>query len=142
MQPLRPRPIVLFEQKRRGKVARNLFHVDLRYPHPLITVPGFEVSQVRGCTMRIVNLGILQNFNGSVVSLLVSHGLLENNSNICVVVFDVGEPDRVSFSVRFSIPPYAFLQDSLVVVQPMITSVFCLRVSGNGPGCINTSSQN
>ena len=109
MQPLRPRPIVLFEQKRRGKVARNLFHVDLRYPHPLITVPGFEVSQVRGCTMRIVNLGILQNFNGSVVSLLVSHGLLENNSNICVVVFDGGEPDRVSFSVRFSIPPYAFL---------------------------------
>lgn len=50
-----------------------------RSPHPLFTVPGFETSQIRWCTMHCVNLGVLQNLNGSLVSLLFEHRNLVNH---------------------------------------------------------------
>ena len=49
----------------------------VRYPHPILGLDGFEVSQLRFCTMHIVNLGILHNVSGSLVSLLCEHGCLD-----------------------------------------------------------------
>ena len=40
----------------------------------MIALPGFQVQQLRWCTMHCINLGCLQAFNGSVLSLLCSHG--------------------------------------------------------------------
>lgn len=45
-----------------------------RYPHPMMALAGFEVRQLRWCTMHCINLGALQAFNGSVLSLLCSNG--------------------------------------------------------------------
>lgn len=56
--------------------------VPVRYPHPLINAPGFEVSMIKWCSMHCVNLGILQNLNGSLCSLLFSHGYSVPSSKI------------------------------------------------------------
>ena len=47
-----------------------------RFTHPLQSLPGFEVRQLRFCSMHTINLGVLQALNGSLLSLLCSHGCL------------------------------------------------------------------
>jgi len=42
-----------------------------RYEHPLFCAPAFSPKLIRFCSMHCVNLGILQNFNGSIVALLI-----------------------------------------------------------------------
>ena len=54
----------------------------IRYPHPILGLDGFEVSQLRFCTMHIVNLGILHNVSGSLVSLLSEHRCLDINTTM------------------------------------------------------------
>ena len=57
-----------------------------RFTHPLQSFPGFEVRQVRFCSMHTINLGILQALNGSSLPLLCSHGCLPVSSFWCTQV--------------------------------------------------------
>lgn len=63
-----------------------------------MNIPGFVPGMIRWCTMHCVNLGILQNFNGSVVSLLMEHGFLK----ICLTKTEVLFSYRVWTFVMFS----------------------------------------
>ena len=63
-----------------------------RWPHPICGLPGFQVAQIRFCSMHIVNLGILQNLMGSLISLLFQPGILTKMIIcffFCLVLFRV-----------------------------------------------------
>ena len=47
-----------------------------KVPHPILGLEGFQVYQLRFCSMHIVNLGILQNVTASCITLLCQHGNL------------------------------------------------------------------
>ena len=60
-----------FPRRSSANVIANVMPSEL---NPLTTIVGFRPSQIRWCSMHVLNLGVVQVVNGSAVQLLLEEG--------------------------------------------------------------------